>query len=221
MKKGFTLIELLIVVAIIAILAAIAIPNFLQAQVRSKVSRARADMRSAANALEMYYVDHNDYPIPHGNPTFRIPGSQRYDGHGSERSLGFSTLPPDITTPIAYVTSVPQDVFKQGQMASKGVNTGLPYETGNPFDMSFVYHPIQYWRRLTEEGTDSGFTHEDVADYGMWRMFSLGPDGRYNTMGTMDPAGGWRYDPTNGTISRGMILRTQLDPMGEHFSRGE
>jgi len=62
LKKGFTLIELLIVVAIIAILAAIAIPNFLQAQTRAKVSRAEADMRSIATALESYYVDHNEYP---------------------------------------------------------------------------------------------------------------------------------------------------------------
>ncbi len=61
-RKGFTLIELLIVVAIIAILAAIAVPNFLEAQVRSKVSRAKSDMRTMATALESYIVDHNNPP---------------------------------------------------------------------------------------------------------------------------------------------------------------
>src|SRR5210317_2224960 len=60
--KAFTLIELLIVVAIIAILAAIAVPNFLEAQIRSKVSRVKSDQRSLATAIESYYVDNNSYP---------------------------------------------------------------------------------------------------------------------------------------------------------------
>ena len=56
-REGFTLIELLIVVAIIAMLAAIAVPNFLEAQARAKVARAKADLRTIATALESYSVD--------------------------------------------------------------------------------------------------------------------------------------------------------------------
>jgi general secretion pathway protein G len=61
-QKGFTLIELLIVVAIIGIIAAIAIPNLLNAIDRGKQKRTMADMRSIGTSIESYAVDNNFYP---------------------------------------------------------------------------------------------------------------------------------------------------------------
>src|SRR4030095_5717 len=61
-QKGFTLIELLIVVAIIGIIAAIAIPNPLSAIDRGKQKRTMADIRSLRTAVESYAVDNNFYP---------------------------------------------------------------------------------------------------------------------------------------------------------------
>ncbi len=61
-ESGFTLIELLIVIAIIGILAAIAIPNLLNAVQRGKQKRSMSDMRTLATAIEAYAVDNNNYP---------------------------------------------------------------------------------------------------------------------------------------------------------------
>jgi len=90
-SDAFTLIELLIVVAIVAILAAIAVPNFLEAQTRSKVSRASADMRSMATALEIYRVDWSNYP-----PSLAFAFVGELSG---------------LTTPVPYITSIPKDPF--------------------------------------------------------------------------------------------------------------
>ena len=70
-KEGFTLIELLIVVAIIGIIAAIAIPNLLNAIQRGKQKRTMADIRAIGTAVESYAVDNNSYPAG-GSPVSAI-----------------------------------------------------------------------------------------------------------------------------------------------------
>ena len=87
-RQGFTLIELLIVVAIIAILAAIAVPNFLEAQTRAKVSRVKADVRSLTTALELYYIDSNEYPPNPPPGTWLPPPKKTLPGPGVLGKMG-------------------------------------------------------------------------------------------------------------------------------------
>ncbi len=75
-QEGVTLIELLIVVAIIAILASIAIPNFLQAQIRSKIASVVTNQSMIAAALDTYYVDYEQYPFNNLLVETIVPGSR-------------------------------------------------------------------------------------------------------------------------------------------------
>jgi prepilin-type N-terminal cleavage/methylation domain-containing protein len=98
-RSAFTLIELLIVVAIIGILAAIAVPNFLNAQMKAKISRTYADQKSVSTALEIYYLDFNSYVEDHDWPS-------------DPRQRGLFRL----THPVAYMSSLPFDAFPAGHL---------------------------------------------------------------------------------------------------------
>ena len=155
-RVAFTLIELLIVVSIISILASIAVPNFVEAQVRAKVARAKADMRSMMTAIQTYRVDHNDAPFRRN--TTDSPDSEPPIPELSTRIKHLSVL----TTPIAYMTSLPHDIFE----------TNIPY----PNNTYEYFDPIQVmWlinsRRLA--GQVREFTPGEVS----WLVISVGPDG--------------------------------------------
>lgn len=220
-RTGFTLIELLIVVAIIAILAAIAVPNFLEAQTRSKVSRVKADMRSMATGIEAYLVDNN-----------RLPRTYRTTAHTRKQ------INAALTTPIAYLTSVFYDPFNTKEKppvapaptddprgngvfvwwgSTPGIKDGgnyigqleiarnpdLPPGSTFPADTFFLYH--QEFYSVTSKAYQNGSA---------WLVFSLGPDLKYavlnQTVSDTDnkyPSPFVDYDPTNGTISFGDIIR--------------
>lgn len=77
-QKGFTLIELMIVVAIIGILAAIAIPNFLSYQCKAKQSEAKSNLGSLRTNMEAYFAEFDVYPSTTTAVGFETKGTARY-----------------------------------------------------------------------------------------------------------------------------------------------
>jgi prepilin-type N-terminal cleavage/methylation domain-containing protein len=131
-KSGFTLIELLIVVAIIAILAAIAVPNFLEAQVRAKVAREQNDLRTMATAIEAYMIDNNTYPRD-SDSSLELQYAGAANGIASiTQDDAFNPKSPKfglcangaltLTTPMAYMNTLLSDPFSDPKNVKNGAS---------------------------------------------------------------------------------------------------
>lgn len=180
---GFTLIELLIVVAIIGILAAIAVPNFLNAQVRAKLGRCASDLRTLSVALDMYRMDCGAYP-----------GGDYWSTH--EWWYRHSWRYHVLTTPIAYISTVPMDPFQE--KASEAVRK--EWAAGNSgaalWDGGYVYQDLTL---------DAGAI-QAYGDSFVYIVASWGPDQDWESWGA------WHrdrpYNPSNGLRSKGDIVYT-------------
>jgi len=193
--QGFTLIELLIVVAIIAILAAIAIPNFMAAQTRAKVSRAQADLRSVATALESYRVDTN------AAPTMIVPGFAGGVAPLSGSNLKWWYLPDSLSTPVAYLSSADLKCPFGGDKSRMNdfpdnIWRRYSYENIAELEQKALLYSVLAGKYGADKGASGAF--------GEWRILCIGPDVSWNPMVA--------YDPSNGTVSPGNIIRTQKEP---------
>jgi len=187
--KAFTLIELLIVVAIIAILAMIAVPNFLEAQMRSKVSRVYTDMRSVAVAIEAYRTDNENYPP--------------------------MLTPQPVTTPIPYISTLPIDPFftddtrqTRARRTFEYVLAGVDSPNNWRNDTFYRDYYAFFWPYLEVNPRVGSVPNWLGKPEAVWQLKSWGPD----RLDRSCPAGRGDdfsriYDPTNGTVSHGDLCR--------------
>ncbi len=176
---GFTLIELLIVVAIIGILAAIAVPNFLNAQIRAKIARVESDQNSYATAMEMYQLD----------------AGGRYPPYEKIWLL---------TSPVSYIASLNPDPFAPAIPGR--FNFIHEYDPFYFITTQTDPAPI-YWNLVADFNIYTGYPNqwtggqndETFAGVVRYQIRSIGPN-RYNEYGM-------RYDATNGLVSNGDINR--------------
>ena len=185
-KSSFTLIELLIVVAIIGILAAIAVPNFMNAQIRAKIARVYSDFKSIQSGLEMYRLDSGKYITRAGN----ISWPRRFY---------------PLTTPVSYLSkgAWPDPFAPQGYVTPDGDPINYCYESKGwdnaalpTFAKKFVNSPHSFlWGK------------ENQYEYA---IISAGPDFdlQADSGARVPPADVFfLYDASNGVKSSGDLIK--------------
>lgn len=197
-RHGFTLIELLVVVATLSILGGMAVPIYLEAKTRTRISKAKSDMRMVAMGMETYFADHGFYPKP-GDSN----GETLADGDFSEDPYD-TRIPTALTTPVSYLDLRYADPFIVNR---KDIDRSYLLYTKEYF--TGAVGEADYWKYLGDAlGPESVLQVEYV-------VLSRGPDldhdepvGHTWPSGDSqgDPGGPAVYDPTNGSVSNGDVL---------------
>ncbi len=157
-RKGFTLIELMIVIAIIIILAAIAIPNYLRMTERAKRSRVAGDFAAIATALESYSVDWGKYPVS----ATAVEFGKKIDGTATGIT---STIAEELTgagTPTTNVSTANTLTGEPGGIDY--IKAGTIQAMYNPFDPNSGYYYAS-----DDDGTHWVLAVQFDADEVLWR----------------------------------------------------
>ncbi len=190
--QGFTLIELLIVVAIIGILAAIAVPNFLNAQTRAKIARIEADFKAIGTALEMYKLDNGKYISRAHN----ISWPSRFH---------------PLTTPVSYLSQGrwPDPFAPKGYETPDGDPINYAYESkgwktdSNPLGQGYGTFAKKF------NNSPHQWLHGKESNY-EWALISAGPDSDLQAdAGARSKPDDifFLYASSNGVKSAGDIIR--------------